>query len=88
MSDGLQAMIERANRKASVGRQKVFAKKSCVKTTELQLIDLLRERVQDTLNCFYRGTGDMSQAMKALRECDSLVGKRVLDITKTGVSRG
>jgi hypothetical protein len=87
MGTGLQSMIEQANRKASVGRQKVFAKKSYIKTTELQLIDLLRERVQDALDCFYRNTGDMSQAMKALRECDALVGKRVVEITKTGVSR-
>lgn len=88
MTPSLQQTIADANRKASVGRQKVFAKKSYIKTTELQLIDLLRERVQDALDCFYRSSGDMSQAMKALRECDALVGKRVLDITKTGVSRG
>jgi hypothetical protein len=88
MNTSLQQSIASANRKASVGRQKVFAKKSYIKTTELQLIDLLRERVQDALDCFYRGAGDMSQAMKALRECDALVGKRVADITRTGVSRG
>lgn len=88
MNAALQQSIDSANRKASVGRQKVFAKKSYIKTTELQLIDLLRGRVQDVLDCFYRNTGDMRLAMKALQECDSLVGKRVLDITKTGVSRG
>lgn len=88
MSGALQALIDQANRKASVSRQKVFAKKAYVKTTELQLIDLLRERVQDALDCFYRGKGDMSLAMKTLRECDALVGKRVLDIVKKGVSRG
>lgn len=85
MSAALQQTIAAANRRAGVGRQKVFAKKSYLKTTELQLIELLRERVQDALDCFYRSTGDMAQAMKALRECDALVGKRVLDITKTGV---
>ena len=88
MSQSLQQSILEANRKAATGRQKVYAKKAYIKTTELQLIDLLHERIQDALECFYRGTGEMSAAMKALRECDALVAKRVQDITKTGVARG
>lgn len=82
MSSSVQEMIQEANRRASLGRQKVYAKKAVVKSTELELIALLRERVQDTLDCFYRTPAELPRVMKDLRQCDAVVGKRVLEIAK------
>lgn len=72
MTGNLQAAIEAANAKAGRSRQKVFAKKSYLKQTDAQVIDMLCDRAQEAMNAT---TAEYGVALKALNEAVKIARK-------------
>lgn len=75
-------LIANANHRTSLMNQKRFAKKTFVKKTEVELIDMLCERATDVAEAFYRGKGDIRDALKDLQQAVSVAQKCTREMRK------
>lgn len=74
MNGSLQEAIDAANAKAGRNRQKVFAKKSYLRQTDAQVIDMLCSRAAEMMAALV-GTGICKQEKLALDEAVKIAKK-------------
>lgn len=71
----LRQAIDAANQAAGVGRQKVYSKKTYLKQTEAQVIDMLCDRIEE-LQAAIKTKGDTRGALNALAQAGRMARRR------------
>ena len=70
--NNLQSLIDQANKRTQVARNKQFVKRS----TEAQMLDHLAKAARVAVDSYFSNSRDCAEAMKELRSCVVLAERR------------